>query len=196
MRYLIFKDSVQRNLLIADSQAKYLDFANFNILSLPGAKVHEVYNFIPRVGRFDIIVLFVGGNDLFQGKSPSKVSLEEVADKISDLANVLKGKADKVFVLGIPPRHNQRERTSAVNKLLSNRKEDWAFGGVEKRVYKVTHLKEDKVHLNKESTEVLLTLNWTDKVIQEFTSALDVVIVVPGNNQGGRKDIVIRRSNH
>ena len=56
MRYHIFKDSVQRNLLIADSQAKYLDFANFNILSLPGAKVHDVYNFIPRVGRFDIIV--------------------------------------------------------------------------------------------------------------------------------------------
>ena len=132
MRYHIFKDSVQRNLLIADSQTKYLDFANFNILSLPGAKVHDVYRFIPRVSRFDIIVLFVGGNDLFQGKSPSKVSSEEVADKISDLANVLKSKADKVFVLGIPPRHNQRERTSAVNKLLSDRKEDWTFRGVER----------------------------------------------------------------
>ena len=156
MRYHIFKDSVQRILLIADSQAKYLDFANFNILSLPGAKVHDVYNFIPRVSRFDIIVLFVGGNDLFQGKSPSKVNSEEVADKISDLANVLKGKADKVFVLGIPPRHNQRERTSAVNKLLSNRKEDWAFRGVEKRVYKVTHLKEDKVHLNNPSEAFVL----------------------------------------
>ena len=96
MRYHIFKESVQRNLLIADSQAKCLDFANFNILSLPGAKVHDVYNFIPRVGRFNIIVLFVGGNDLFQGKLPSKVSSEEVADKISDLANVLKGKADSV----------------------------------------------------------------------------------------------------
>ena len=102
------------------------------------------------MGRFDIIVLFVGGNDLFQGKSPSKVSSEEVADKISDLANVLKGKTDKVFVLGIL-RHIQTERTSAVNKLLSNRNENWAFRGVEKRVYKVTHLKEDKVHLNEES---------------------------------------------
>ena len=127
MRYHIFKESVQRNLLIADSQAKYLDFANFNILSLPGAKVHDVYNFIPRVGRFDIIVLFVGGNDLFHSKSPSKVSSEEIADNISDLANVLGGKADKVFVLGIPPCHNLRERTRAVNKLLSNRKKDWAF---------------------------------------------------------------------
>ena len=151
MRYHIVKESVQRNLLIADSQAKYLDFANFNILSAPGANVHDVYNIIPRVGSFDIIVLCVGGNDLFQGESPSKVKSEEVADKISDLANVSKGKADKVFVLGIPPRHNQRERTSAVNKMLSNRKEDWAFRGVEKRVYKVTHLKEDKVQLIEES---------------------------------------------
>ena len=173
MRYHIFKDSVQRNLLIADSQAKYLDFANFNILSLPGAKVHDVYNFIPRVGRFDIIVLFVGGNDLFQGKSPSKVSSEEVADKISDLANVLKGKADKVFVLGIPPRHNQRERTSAVNKLLSNRKEDWAFRGVEKRVYKVTHLKEDKVHLNKESIGSICFILKTKILRSAFDAELD-----------------------
>ena len=90
MRYHIFKESVRRNLLFADSQAKYLDFANFNILSLIGAKANDVYNFIPRVGRFDIIVLFVGGNDLFQGKSPFKVSSQEVADKISDLANVSK----------------------------------------------------------------------------------------------------------
>ena len=42
MRYHIFKESVQRNLLIADSQAKYLDFANFNILSLPGANFFSI----------------------------------------------------------------------------------------------------------------------------------------------------------
>ena len=124
MRYHIFEESIQRNLLTADSQAKYLDFANFNILSLFGAKVKDVYNFIPRMVRFDIIVFFVRRNDHLYCKSPSKFSSEEVADKISDLANALKNKADKELLLGIPTRQNQRERTSAINNLLSDRKED------------------------------------------------------------------------
>ena len=74
--------------------------------------------------RFDIIVLFFRGNDHLYGKSPSKISSEEVADKISDHANALMNKPDKVLLLGIPPRQNQRERTSAINNLLSDRKED------------------------------------------------------------------------
>ena len=107
--------------------------------------------FTLRMGRFDIIVLFVGGNDLFNGKLPSKDSTEEFADKISDLANVLKDRANEVFVKGIPHRYNQRERTSAVNKLLFNRKEDRGFRGLEERIYKVTQMKEDEVHINQES---------------------------------------------
>ena len=95
------------------------------------------------------------------------------ADNISDLANVLKGEADKVFVLGIPHRHNQRERTSAVNKLLSNRKEDCAFRGVEKRVYKVTHLKEDKVHLNEESIGGICFILKTKILRSAFDAELD-----------------------
>ena len=39
MGYHSFKKSVQRNLLIAYSQAKYFDFANVNILSMPVAKI-------------------------------------------------------------------------------------------------------------------------------------------------------------
>ena len=78
----------------------------------------------------------------------------------------------KVFVLGIPPRHNQRERTSAVNKLLSNRKEDWAFRGVEKWVYKVTHLKEDKVHLNENPSEACFILK-TKILRSAFDAELD-----------------------
>ena len=55
-----------------------------------------------------------------------------------------------MFVLGIPPRHSQREYTSAVNKLISNRNEDFAFLGVEKIIYKITQLKADEAHLNEE----------------------------------------------
>ena len=57
MRYHLFKVSKTRNLLISDSQGKGLDIANFNVLSLPGAKIEHVYNFIPKKNLYDIIVL-------------------------------------------------------------------------------------------------------------------------------------------
>ena len=44
MRYHLFKTSRTKNLLIGDSQAKKLNIANFNILSIPGAQVKHVYN--------------------------------------------------------------------------------------------------------------------------------------------------------
>ena len=102
MRFHIFRESVWRNLLIADFQAKYLDFANFNILSLPVAKNPDTYNFIPRAGRIHIIVIFIDRNYLFSNLIPSEVSAEEVANKINNLANVLKYRLEKVFLLGIP----------------------------------------------------------------------------------------------
>ena len=43
MRYHLFKTSRAKNLLFGDSQAKKLNIANFNILSLPGAQVKNVY---------------------------------------------------------------------------------------------------------------------------------------------------------
>ena len=168
-------------------------------------KVHEVYNFTPRVVRFAIIVLVVGGIDLFHRQLPSKVNTEKVADKISNFANVLKDIANRVLVLGIPPGHNQNEQTTAVDKLLFNRIDYWAYRGVENLNLQSHSINESHLLLNHESirsicfilkpknVEVLLPLNWINKGIQEFTSALDVVIVVPGNNQGSRKDYVVRR---
>ena len=89
--------------------SKYLDFTKFNLLLLPGANIQDTCNFIPRGGRLHILVLFTGVKDLFNGQIPSEVSAEEVANKISNLANVLKYSVEKVLVLGIPHRHNQRE---------------------------------------------------------------------------------------
>ena len=67
MRYHLFKVSKSRNLIIADSQARELDIANFNVLSLPGARVRHVLQFRSQKGDYDIVVLFIGGNDLFCG---------------------------------------------------------------------------------------------------------------------------------
>ena len=135
MRYHLFKSSRSRNLLIADSQGKELDIANFNVLSLPGACVRHVYNFIPKNDSYDTVVLFIGGNDLFCNNLPSTKSVEDLAQKLSDLANFLLTKIKSVFVLGIPLRHSLPQRSKTVNALLASRKE----ARCEKRVVRSTY---------------------------------------------------------
>ena len=101
MRYHPFKVSKTRNQLIFESQRKGLDIANFNVLSLPGAKREHVYIFIAKKNLYDIILLFIGGNNPFATTSKNLVR------QISDLAKLLLTKAKKVFVLGIPLRNSQ-----------------------------------------------------------------------------------------
>ena len=137
MRYHLFKTSRTRNLLIGDSQAKKLNIANFNIVWLPGAQVKHVYKFLPQKDIYDTIVLFIGGNDLFSGKAQSNISASEPVQEISDLPKVLLTSAKRVFVLGIPHRHYQPERTKEVNALLSSRRESWKFRGIYRQVYSV-----------------------------------------------------------
>ena len=151
MRYQLFKTSRTRNLLIGDSQAKKLNIANFNILSLPGAQVKHVFKFLPKKDIYDTIVLFIGGNDLFSGKAQSNISASELVQEISDLANLLLTRAKKVFVLGIPHRHYQPERTKEVNALLASRRESWKFRGISRQVYSDKHLRKDKVHLSSDA---------------------------------------------
>ena len=121
MRYHLFKTSRTSNLLIGDNQAKKLNIAIFNILSLLGAQVKHVYKFLPKKEIFNTIVLFIGGNDQFSGKAQSNLSASELVQGISDLANLLLTRAKRLFVLGIPHRHYQPERTKEVNALLASR---------------------------------------------------------------------------
>ena len=89
-----------------------------NVLSLLGAKIEHVYNFIPKKDLYDIIVLFIGGNNLFVTTS------ENLVRQISDLAYLLT-KAKKVFVLGIPLRNFQPHQAKEVNSLLASCQEGW-----------------------------------------------------------------------
>ena len=147
MRYHLFKTSRTKYLLIGDSQAKKLNISNFNILSLPGAQVKHVCKFLPKKDIHDTIVLSIGGNDLFSGKAQSYISASELVPEISDLANLLLTRAKSVFVLGIPHRHYQPERTKEVNALLASRRESWKFRGISRQVYGDKHLRRDKLHL-------------------------------------------------
>ena len=119
MRYHTFKSSTTKNLLISDSQAKNLFFSNFNILSIPGGRIKDVWLFLPSPGEYEIIVLFIGGNDLFEFQRLSGTSSKSAADQLSELAEHLKELSSKVFIIGIPPGMNQPERSLAVNSLLA-----------------------------------------------------------------------------
>ena len=101
MRFHIFKDSPNKNLLIADSQAKRLDFSNINIFFLPGGQIRDLYRFIPAKDQYNKIAIFAGRNDLYNGYLPSTESVDDVTEHIVKLANELLNVIERVFVLGI-----------------------------------------------------------------------------------------------
>ena len=149
MRFHIFKSSPAKNLIILSSQTRHLYFPNFNILSLPGGKTRDIIPFIPTAEEYIyIIVLLIGGNDLFEGNVPFTSSPKEVAEEIKLAVDRLTLVANKVFVIGIPHRHNQLERTKAVNKILSNFKVNWSLRDISHNIYAEYHLEKDEVHLS------------------------------------------------
>ena len=151
MRYRLFQTSRTKKLLNGDTQAKKLNIANFNILSLPGAQVKHIYIFLAKKDIYDTIVLFIGGDDVFSGKAQSNISASELVQEISDLANLLLTRAKRVFVLGFPHHHHQPERTKEVNALLASRRKSWKFRGISRQVYCDKHLRRDKVHLSSDA---------------------------------------------
>ena len=101
MRYHIFKPAPTSHLLIADSQALVLEFGNFNILSLPGGQIQHFYKFIPARDKYTLIVLFLGGNNLYEGTDDLEGDIE-IANGLVELENKFTTVAKKVFVIGIP----------------------------------------------------------------------------------------------
>ena len=170
MRFHIFKSSPAKNLIIPSSQTRHLYFPNFNILSLPGGKTRDIIPFIPTAEEYSIIVLLIGGNDLFEGNVPSTSSPKEVAEEIKLAADKLTLVANKVFVIGIPHRHNQPERTKAVNKILSSFKAKWSFRGISHNIYAEYHLEKDEVHLSDFGLSGLKSI-LKNKVLYKFYSA-------------------------
>ena len=165
MRYHTFKTSNNKGLLIGDSQVRQLIYPEINILSLPGAGVKHVQNFIAPKGKYEKIAIFIGGNDLY-GYLPSNTPVQEVVDSICELANTLFEVTDNVFVFGIPPRfppeHEIEQikseyedhdllRHRAVNRKLHqlSKKYDWGFRGLADAIYSGAQISDnDNVHLN------------------------------------------------
>ena len=103
MRYHLFRSSPKKSLFIADSQTRDLEFPNINILTLPGAKVNDVQRFIPPKGKYELIAIFLGGNDLYNYCLLSESSVEQVAERICALADQLFLVTESVFVSAVPP---------------------------------------------------------------------------------------------
>ena len=150
MRYHQFRSSSNKYLLIADSRIRKLGFPNVNILTLPGVQVIHVDRFIPSKGKYELTALFIGGNDLYDGYLPSRSSVEEVADRITQFAERLFGVTDNVFVLAVSPRfptekdikdlhltEEQLQRHTRVNKIFSERSQNarWGYSGISLYIY-------------------------------------------------------------
>ena len=121
MRYHIFKPAPTSHLLIADSQAREIEFGNFNILSLPAGQIQHFYKFIPARDKYTLIVLFLGGNNLYKGTDDLEADIEEIANDLVELENKFTTVAKKVFVIGIPPRSENFARAKSLNDLLKQK---------------------------------------------------------------------------
>ena len=136
-RYHTFKDTSSTNLLIADSQAKDVQFAKFNILSIPGARIGNVTaNFLPGKNQYKTIVLFVGGNDAYDRRISSTLPVLDIANDLALLADSLCDLASSVFVLGIPHRGDARARASTVNAEIRKvaQSSRWKYRGVSEKI--------------------------------------------------------------
>ena len=59
MQYHRFKSSKTKCIWSTDSQGRDFESGNLNILSLPGATIKDVYNFVPPINQYCKIILFL-----------------------------------------------------------------------------------------------------------------------------------------
>ena len=118
MQYHLFKSSKTNFILITDSQGRYFESGNLNILSLPGATIKDVYNFVPPINQYCKSILFIGGNDLYNGFKPSEKTPIDIANQLIELANFLTERIKEVYLIGIPERNENKQQSAAVNKIL------------------------------------------------------------------------------
>ena len=116
-RYHIYRPAETKFLLIAYSQARKLVADNLNILSLPYGIISDAYNFFPNDQQYELIVLLIGGNDLFSGCFPSNKPPSQVAQEVHPLAKFVAPRTNKIFAPGIPEldktRSTQRKLTTS-----------------------------------------------------------------------------------
>ena len=158
-RFHIFKEAPTKNQFLADSPVRLLEAGNLNILLLPGASIRHLYDYILPAGRFEIIILFIGGNDIFDGFEPSSKTPQKVAQDLIELADfACQRTRSSVFVLGIPERDKNRERAIVTNDIVKagagrisprfKQKVEWKYRSFSNFTSGRRYFKLDKIHLN------------------------------------------------
>ena len=82
----------------------------------------------PAEDKYNLIVLFLGGNDLFNGTDDSESDIRETTNDLQKLADIYTTVAQKVVVIGIPPRGDNFARAQSLNDLLKQKTDgSWKF---------------------------------------------------------------------
>ena len=179
MKRHVYKKGATDILIIANSQLHikhfFLNSGILNSLSIPGGRIRNVYDFIPAEGRYETIILFIGGNDCFQkSASPSSREPRDIAGDLNDLANILTTRSNEVYNLGIPERHQQPERTKKVNDALLRLSvgANWKYRSLSKYI-QTRHISGDDVHIDEEGLKNIKKLVKEKILRQKYDINLD-----------------------
>ena len=74
--------------------------------------------FVPPINQYCKIILFIGGNDLFNGCKPSDKTPIDIANQMIELANFLTERTKEVYLIGIPEGNENKHQSAAVNEIL------------------------------------------------------------------------------
>lgn len=146
-----------RNLILSDSLLKKFSTLSFDVLSVPGARPSDLWDFLPPYSKFEKVVLFVGGNALesFESKSGNFRCAQEpseVANQVFDLAHALSIRATEVFVVGVPPRGSEDLQAKVLQlnaELNSRQNKRIVFVGISHYLYNLKHISKDLCHFKK-----------------------------------------------
>ena len=131
---------------------------NFNLLSIPGGRTFHVQNHLPTKGQYEIICLFIGGNDTFNGTQPSARDPKDIEKELAKLAEQLSHLCERVYVLGIPPRVDKltndiTDRHLEVDKVIQREAigDTWVYRSIKRKKYCAADIANDDVRITQES---------------------------------------------
>ena len=153
-KFHVFNRAPTSYLILAESRARFSRADNLKTLSLPVASFRDAYDFIPPEGRFEVIILFIRGNDLFVGFKP----FSSTAQLTAPAAFVCEKTGSSVFVLGIHEQDENRSRATVTNGSLKPRagnistaqapQIEWRHLDIRSCTSGRHCFKPDKIHLN------------------------------------------------
>ena len=160
VRRSVFLKNDSQNLILSDSLLKNFETISFDVLSVPGARPVDIWDFLPPCNKYKKIVLFLGGNALenFTSKGGIFRSAQEpaeVAVEICDLAQALILRATDVFIVAVPPRgtveiqNKVLELNAELNLYCRYYYQRITFVGISHYLYDLKHISKDLCHLEK-----------------------------------------------